>query len=547
MSNLPPVAEPGPDAAAVHPVVIAGAGPIGLITALGLVHHGIPVIVLEDDAELSRDTKAGTVLTRTLEVLDRYDAVEPVLRDSVRLDEIGDIERATNVARFSVRTEKLVDDTRYPFVVNIPQNSLEASLYATLRERAGAAVRLRHRVEGFSQTDEGVVLQVASPEGAYDLRAQYVLACDGGRSTIRGQLGIAVAGKTLEARYMLVDLRVDLDVDNPRDYPYLAYFSDPDEWMILVRQPHCWRFLFPLAAGEAEPDETQLREKALRFIGDVDDVEVLGTNIYSVHLRIAERWREDRVFLMGDAAHLITPMWALGLNTGVLDASNLPWRLAWVLRGWADPTLLDGYEREQSAVAVRGSAEMAELARAAMEHVDETSATTRADWGYAMTRTLLGVRLDVGGADAWGMSPAGSEPSAVRVGDRIPDLVVFGPDGGRHRLHDLVSDSFVALVFADARRRPALPAEAPGLGCFVVSRWDAPHDSGLRERFLFDPGSLVRERLGVEDDTVVLVRPDGHVAAILPRGSGDPAEVYRSIVRPAGAASRSTGTAHGTR
>jgi 3-(3-hydroxy-phenyl)propionate hydroxylase len=345
------------------PVAIIGAGPVGLITALGLVHHGVPVLVLEEDDRLSLDTKAGTILTRTLEVLHRFDALDPVLRASLRIDEIGDLDRATNTARESVLLGKLTEDTRLPFVINIPQHELEPVLRAQLEQRAPEALRMQHRLLDFVQDDDGVDLRLQTPEGETHVRARYVLACDGGRSAVRQHLGIEVEGKTLDQQYMLVDLKVDLDTENPRDYPYLAYFGDPEEWMILVRQPHCWRFLFPLASGRPVPDREELADKARRFIGDADGMEIIGTNVYTVHQRVAQRWRDGNVFLMGDAAHLITPMWALGLNTGVLDASNMPWRLAWVLRGWAAPSLLDGYEREQGPVAVRGSGQMAEAAR----------------------------------------------------------------------------------------------------------------------------------------------------------------------------------------
>lgn len=515
------------------PVVIVGAGPVGLITALGLHHHGVETIVLEEDHSLSLDTKAGTVLTRTLEVLGRYDALAPVLQEALRIDEIGEIERASNTRRPGVHTELLADDTRYPFVLNIPQNSLEAVLEAQLRDRAPQMLRLGHRVEGITQLEDHVVVSVDDGGTRYDLPARYVLACDGGRSGIRAALGVEVTGHTLEQRYMLVDLRVDLDLANPRDYPYLAYFSDPDEWMILVRQPHCWRFLFPLAQDEEPPGAEALRDKALHFIGDVDDVEVLGTNIYTVHHRVASSWRENRVFLMGDAAHLITPMWALGLNTGVLDASNLPWRLAWVLRGWADSTLLDGYEAEQATVAIKGSGQMAENARLAMGSADAAVDGGASDWAFAATRTLLGVRLDVTGDGDWSMVVEGDRP-AVQVGDRMPDRPLYGPDGRIAYTHDLVADSFVALCFTDARRAPELPRDLPGLRHVIVSRWDAPHDSGLRPRAYFDPGEGLRERLGVPEGTVVLVRPDAHIAAIEPWTSGsDAAETaYRTITQP---------------
>lgn len=518
-----------------RPVAIVGAGPIGLIAALGLVHHGIDVVVFEEDSTLSLDTKAGTVLTRTLEVLDRYDALADVLASSIRIDEIGELDRATGASTGSVLTGLLTEDTRFPFVINIPQHELEPVLHRRLEELAPGTVRLNHRMTSFEERDDHVVLHLETSDGPAQFEASHVLACDGGRSQVREQLGIVVQGHTLEQRYMLVDLTCDLDVANPRDYPYLAYFGDPSEWMILVRQPHCWRFLFPLAEGATVPTQDELVDKAQRFIGDVDDLEVVGSNVYPVHHRVADSWRHDRIFLMGDAAHLITPMWALGLNTGVLDASNLPWRLAWVLRGWADESLLDGYETEQAPVAIEGSGEMAEAARAVM---DRRSASTQAmgagGWGDAFTRTLLGVSLDVDGDGDWSMVRTSSTPLPVRVGDRAPDLPLVSSTGPEH-LHRLVRDTFLALHFTDARRRPDVPGEAPdGLRQVVVSRWDAPHDSGLRDRSLFDPGDRVRARFGLTGDAVVLVRPDGHVAAILAAGDGAGAraeKAYRSIVR----------------
>ena len=296
------------------PIIIVGAGPVGLTTALALEFYGLPFVVCEEDSQLSLDTKGGTTLTRTPEAFRRYGVADRILAQAIRVDEIGDIERATNFRKPSVRTALLRDDTRFPFVINLPQHHFEPILASAVQERRPGALQMNHKLLSFRQNADGVTATFETPAGPHDIEGSFLLACDGGRSVVRSQLDVPVDGKSLDVRYMLVDLKVDLDISNPRDYPYLAYFSDPLEWMVLVRQPHCWRFLFPLAPDADELTPSELRDKVLRFIGEVDHVEILGTVTYRVHHRIASEWRRGRVFLMGDAAHLITPMWTLGLN-----------------------------------------------------------------------------------------------------------------------------------------------------------------------------------------------------------------------------------------
>lgn len=513
----------------MKPVIVVGAGPVGLTTALGLDFYGLPFLLFEEDETLSLDTKAGTILTRTLEAFRRYGVADNVLAKALRVDEIGGLDRATNKPTLSVLTEVLADDTRYPFVINLPQHHLEPVLREALDARRPDALHLGHRLVSFRQDADGVVATFETPDGPVEVEGSYLLACDGGRSTVRTQLDIPVEGVSHDVRYMLVDLKIDLDIANPRDYPYLAYFSDPQEWMILVRQPHCWRFLFPLPPDAEPPTNEALAEKVRRFIGDVDTLEVLNTVVYRVHHRIAAEWRRDRIFLMGDAAHLITPMWALGLNTGILDAISLPWRLAWVTRGWAKDALLDGYAREQRPLAVHGSGEMAEAARKYMGgEGDVADLMSGSAWGLAATRTLLGIRLGVEDGAQWSMVKTGHGP--LLIGDRMPDMEVHGPDGRPRRLHDLIDDRFLALYFTDARHRPAIPHNSvPGLVHFVVSRWDAPLDSGLRDRALLDVGNRLFKRIGCPPDTLVLVRPDDHIAAIMPMREGLAEQLYRRI------------------
>src|SRR5262249_17374143 len=157
------------------------------------------------------------------------------------------------------------------------------------------------------QLDGSVVARFDTPDGAREIEGSYLLACDGGRSTVRSQLGVAVEGEASDVRCLLVGGKGGFGVANPPGLPFLAYFARPQEWMILVRQPHCWRFLYPLAAGIPEPTTAEFRAKVIRFIGPVDQMEILNTIVYRIHHRVATQWRCHRVFLMGDAAHLITP------------------------------------------------------------------------------------------------------------------------------------------------------------------------------------------------------------------------------------------------
>ncbi len=515
------------------PVAIVGAGPVGLTVALGLAYHGIPFVIFEADDRLSTETKAGTTLTRTLEIWHRFGASERILRKAMRVDEIGDIERATNRRRDSVKLYLLNDETRFPFVINLPQHDMEPALQQSLPE--GTPILFRHRLTSFRQSDDRVVLDLDTPDGNREFTASFLLACDGGRSTVRERLGVSVEGRSLPERFSLVDLNVDLDTENPRDYPYLAYFSDPNEWMILVRQPEFWRFLYPIFEDTPEYTLDELRAKAAHFIGEVKNVQVVGTNIFKIYHRVATKWHHGRVILLGDAAHLITPMWALGLNTGILDANSLAWRIAWMLRGWGDDHLLQSFESEQKPVAEHGSGEMAEAARAYMaKRLAKVDSMSGHEWGNAYTRALLGVRLDLGQRKGWSMAKPFAAPPPAEVGDRAPDGIVYDHEGRQMRLHDLFGRAFVALYFTDARRAPQVPKNtSPWLRHFVVSRWDAPRNADIRDRALLDPGDRLLARYGCAPNTFILVRPDDHITAIAPMGPAVADDAYRAAVKGA--------------
>jgi 3-(3-hydroxy-phenyl)propionate hydroxylase len=162
---------------------------------------------------------------------------------------------------------------------------------------------------------------------------------------------------------------------------------------------------------------------------------------------------------------------------------------------------------------------------------NEVKAMSGLGWGDAYTRALLGVRLDLADSGNWSMVKSFASPPPVEVGDRAPDGVVHDGAGRQVRLHDLFGRSFVALYFTDTRRRPDIPAnDTPWLRHYAVSRWDAPLDSGVRDRSLFDSGNQVTQRYGCASDTMVLVRPDDHIAAIEPMAPGTAQAAYRVAI-----------------
>jgi len=175
-----------------YPVAIVGAGPVGLTTALALSYFEIPFVVFEANAGLSTETKAGTTLIRTLEIWQRFGAADRILSKAMRVDEIGDIERATNRKRDAVKLHLLHDETRFPFVINLPQSDMEPVLRDSLAESKFGKIHHRHRLTGFTPHADHVTVELDTPDGKKTFDASFLLACDGGRSTVRERLGVSV-------------------------------------------------------------------------------------------------------------------------------------------------------------------------------------------------------------------------------------------------------------------------------------------------------------------------------------------------------------------
>ncbi len=522
----------------IAPVAIVGGGPVGLCTALHFSRLRIPFVVFEEDEGLSTDPKAGTVTPRTLEIFAQVGVIDDILAAGLRFDVVDFVERRKDEVLMQMLMNELDSDTSYPFVLNLPQSDTEQVLYEHLERANPGAVRFNRRVTALDQDEDGCRLTIDGPDGTESLEASYVVACDGGRSPIRKMLDIEHKGKTYPEKFALIDIEADLDSGEDRRPTYLSYVFDPDEWLIIVRQPNLWRVLWPIDADAPEPqvEDEEVHRKLRLAVGD-REIKILSAISYKVHHRVAQGWRSGRTFLAGDAAHLITPIGGLGLNTGIQDANNLPWKIAWVMTGRAGPELLDTYEKERRPIAEFIASGLADRNRTMMQMKNPLKRTARNmvlkiirhsqahRWNTAYTRSLLSTSYKVRDAV---QGPVKRVLSALRpeihppvtAGDRVPDGLLFGPDGRRVRLHQLLGAAFVALTFDDVRNEPDLMPmpQSPALRHYLITHFDAPHDSGLRDRSFYDPGESLTQRFRAAPGTTYLIRPDGHVAGVEPPG-----------------------------
>lgn len=531
------------------PVAIVGAGPVGLVAALYLDRLRVPFVVLEEDAGLSTAAKAGTLTPRSLEIFSQLGVVEDILAEGLRLDVVDFVERRQDRVLMQMPLYELEKETSFPFTLNLPQADYERILHKHASQSALGEVRFEHQVTGMEQDEDGCRLTVETPGGTETIEASYVLACDGGRSAIRRLLGIKHEGKTYPEKFALIDIETDLDEGDDRRPAYLSYIFDPEEWLILVRQPDMWRVLWPIPPDSPEPEGSEVERKLRLAVGD-RPLRILNVVTYKVHHRVAERWNVGRTFLLGDAAHLITPVGGLGASTGIMDANNLLWKIAWAIRGLAGPTLLDTYEEERRPIAEFIASGLADrnrsmmrmknpLKRAARDAALSAMQRFRAHrWNIAYVRSLL--------ATNYGGSP--KRPGVVErvfrtilprtnppvlMGDRAPDGMLLGPDGRRRWLHELVGVSFAAFTFDDARNKPGLPplSQQPlFLRHYLISPFDAPHDTGLRDRTFWDVGGKLAQRFHAKPGTTFLIRPDGHIAAIEPSGGRSVQRLYEDYV-----------------
>ncbi len=525
----------------VAPVGIVGAGPVGLVTAARLASFGIRSVVFDLDPQLRKQgSKACLIQGDVLEVLDKFGCAETIGAEGI----------TWTVARTYVRNKEIRAAT-YPRAlgygpfVNISQYRIEQLLLERVEADPLCEVRWSHEITGISQDDEAVTLQVTTPEGEREFRFAHVVACDGVRSPIRAMTGVAWTGYTHKDRFLITDLKVKLPLAKERHFHYDPSFN-PGRQLVMHPQPDdIWRIDWQLPPDtdiDAERASGAFEERVRAVIGDLP-YEIDWVSTYRFHQRVVEKFRLGRLYFAGDAAHSLPPYGSRGMNSGIQDADNLAWKLAMVLHGTAQEDLLDTYHDERYA--------------AAKENLRVTEATIRfmvpPNRLRRITRAIL-LRLSHPFKAARDRVNSGrmAEPYVyddsriVDSPERHPLIGSFAPDAridtvGVNRLRRLFGGGFTGLCFGDsleeavAFARGALEVTptatsmvlvVPGAGREAVG--PLPQDVTV----VADPEGALRAAYRAQDGTCFVVRPDGHLGAVL--GEPGPDAFAAAVARCAG-------------
>jgi 3-(3-hydroxy-phenyl)propionate hydroxylase len=332
-------------------VLIAGAGPVGMVAAASLVRHGVPVTVLEANDDLSGESRASTFHPPTLDMLDRLGAAEPLISHGLIAPQFQyRTKRDGLIAQFDFGT--IADATTHPFRLQCEQSKLTRILLQQLRGKENFEIVFASPVEGVTQTAEGVEVTVMRNGRAEIQTARFLIGADGARSETRRALDIEFEGFTWPERFLVVSTPFDFHsaIEN---LVCVNYVADPQRWHFLLQTPGAWRIMFPIAGDES--DELALSSGFVQslmgeLVPGIDRYEIVHKTLYRVHQRVAKAFRKGRVFLIGDAAHVNNPLGGMGMNGGIHDAINLTDRLAEVWRGSKGEAELDRFEKQRRLV-----------------------------------------------------------------------------------------------------------------------------------------------------------------------------------------------------
>lgn len=334
-------------------VLIAGAGPVGLVSALTLAKAGIPVTIFERNITLSEDLRASTFHPPTLDMLARFGITESLVSQGLIARHTQQRDRTDGlIAEFDMAL--LADETRHPFRLQCEQWKLARLLLAELAQHPHAQVIMDAAVETVAQDDDKVTVQVRVEDQLQTFTGAFLVGADGAWSVVRQAMGIEFEGFTYPERFLVVSTPFEF-ADHLPGLSYVNYVSDPQEWCVLLRVPTLWRVLFPTSSDESDDavmSAAAIEQRLQDLVPQPQPYTTVHTTLYKVHQRVARQFRKGRVVLAGDAAHINNPLGGMGMNGGVQDAFNLADKLVEILKNGTDIDLLDRYERQRRSVAI---------------------------------------------------------------------------------------------------------------------------------------------------------------------------------------------------
>lgn len=339
------------------PIVIVGAGPVGLTAAEILSAQGLPVVVLERGETPNREWRASTFHAATLELLDATGLSTDLIGRGLIAPIIQYRDRTTGLfAQFDCRL--IEGETKYPFRLQCPQSTYSAVVHERVQNNPLVSLLFDTEFQNLIQDKDGVTVSAKGSDGRLEsFRASFVLGADGARSAVRKSLGLSFDGYTLEERFLLVGTPNSFEPYLP-DVSSVTYISDPDEFLFVLRVPEAWRLLYPVPSSvsdEVALSPERLQSTLQRALNTTDHFPIVEHMIYRVHQRVSSAFYQGRVILMGDAAHVNSPMGGLGLNSGIHDAVDLSRRFERIggYRSWeAVEAELDAYAESRRAVAL---------------------------------------------------------------------------------------------------------------------------------------------------------------------------------------------------
>ena len=337
-------------APARHPVVIVGAGPVGLVAAIDLAQRGVPTVLLDDADRIGEGSRAVCFAKHSLEVFDRLGVGERMMSKGVMWKRGRVFLGPDLLFEFDLLPEA---GHRRPAFINLQQFYVERYLAEAAAETAGLDMRWGNEVIAVMPQTDRVRIAIGTPEGSYEIDADWLIAADGVRSSVRRHMNLAFDGRVFEDRFLIADVRMKDDLPKERFFWFAPHFHDGQQALMHPQPDDVWRIDLQLGR-DADPERERTSEAVIprieRMLGH-RNFELVWTSVYTYHCRRLERFVHGRVVFAGDAAHQVTPFGARGANSGIQDAENLGWKLALVFRGAADERLIESYHAERSAAA----------------------------------------------------------------------------------------------------------------------------------------------------------------------------------------------------